>query len=126
MTSPTISVGTDVSGTAWIVAAMLRRNPVFTMWTPSSFGTWSSTMTSPMPALKPTRTGSEMKFAMKPKRRIAATTRIAPTKSVSVASPRASAPGSPPGIACASCAPVRIPSVVVVLTLSDRDDPVKA
>ena len=36
---------------------------------PSSFGIWSRTITHPMPALNPTRTGSEMKFATNPRRR---------------------------------------------------------
>ena len=50
-------------------------------------------MTTPIPALNPTSTGSEMKFATKPSRRIQATTRIAPTINVSVAAARRSAAG---------------------------------
>ena len=42
-------------------------------------------MTSPMPALNPISTGSEMKLATKPRRKSAASTRMAPTSSVSVA-----------------------------------------
>ena len=45
---------------------------------PSSFGTWSSTITSPMPALKPVSTGAEMKLATKPSRITEASIRIAP------------------------------------------------
>ena len=93
------------------------------MWKPSSFGIWSRTMTTPIPALNPIRTGSEMKFATKPSRRIQAATRIAPTINVSVAEARRSAPESAPGTTSASSAPVRIASVVVPLTLNTRDVP---
>ena len=62
-----------------------------------SSGTWSTTMTTPMPALKPIRTGSEMKLATKPSRRIEASTSIAPTNSVNVAEAASSEAGSPFG-----------------------------
>ena len=55
------------------------------MWMPSSFGTWSSTITRPMPALKPVSTGAEMKLATKPRRSSRASSSIAPTSAVSVA-----------------------------------------
>jgi len=32
-------------------------------WMPRIFGTWSTTITSPSPALNPASTGSEIKFA---------------------------------------------------------------
>ncbi len=87
------------------------------MWKPRSFGTWSSTMTTPMPALKPIRTGSEMKLATKPSRRTDATTRIAPTRSVSVAEARRRDCRVPPPAATPlSSAPTRMAIVVVVLT----------
>ena len=45
-----------------------RKKPCLVMWMPSSLGSWSSTMTRPMPALKPVSTGVEMKLATKPSR----------------------------------------------------------
>ena len=45
-----------------------RTNPPLRMCMPSNFGIWSTTITSPIPALNPTSTGSEMKLAMKPSR----------------------------------------------------------
>ena len=93
---------------------------------PSSFGTWSSTMTSPIPALNPTSTGSEMKFATNPKRRTAATTRKMPTSNASVAEALDRDPKSPPAPACPRAAAVRMASVVVVLTLSGREVPTTA
>ena len=96
------------------------------MWKPRSFGIWSRTMTTPIPALNPIRTGSEMKFATKPSRRSEATDQDRPTSSVSVADARSSAAGSPARATAASWAPVRIAIVVVVLTLSTLDVPRKA
>ena len=49
------------------------------------FGTWSTTMTSPMPALKPISTGSEIKFATNPRRSRQANKSAVPTSSVNVA-----------------------------------------
>ena len=122
MATATASVGSDVSGRCATVASRFWTKEPLGMWKPRSFGSWSSTMTTPIPALKPTSTGSEMKLATKPSRRIDAATRIAPTSRVSVADARRSAAGSPAG-APASSAPVRIASVVVVLTLKTRDVP---
>ena len=45
------------------------KKPCFVMWMPSNFGTWSSTITRPIPALKPVSTGVEMKFATNPSRK---------------------------------------------------------
>ena len=53
-------------------------------WMPRIFGIWSTTMTSPIPALKPTSTGSEMKFATIPRRSTHASKSAAPTSSVKV------------------------------------------
>ncbi len=83
-------------------------------------------MTTPIPALNPTSTGSEMKLATKPRRKTQATIRIAPTSRVSVAAARSSAAVSPVGTAGASAAPVRIAIVVVVLTLKTREVPSQA
>ena len=80
-------------------------------------------ITTPMPALKPISTGSEMKLATKPSRRKHATASIAPTSSVSVAVPCSIAAGSPLGATALSSAAVRIAIVEVVLTLSTRDVP---
>ena len=93
---------------------------------PSSLGTWSSTMTTAIPALKPISTGSEMKLAMKPNRRSEASRRIAPTRKVSVAEALIKDAGSPSGANWLSWAAARMASVVVVLTLSGRDVPTTA
>jgi hypothetical protein len=80
-------------------------------------------MTTPMPALKPTSTGSEMKFATNPNRNADASVSRMPTSSVNVTAACRSAAGSPFGTTCASSVPVRIAIVVVVLTLSTREVP---
>ena len=92
---------------------------------PTSFGTWSSTMTSPMPALKPVSTGVDMKFATKPEPE----DRRADQQHAGQRGQRrgcaVSLTGSPSGTTNPSCAPVRIASVVVELTLSTRDVPMQ-
>ena len=67
---------------------------------PTIFGTWSTTMTSPMPALKPTSTGSEIKFATIPRRSRPASKSAAPTSSVNVAEALSRAAGLPLGTTC--------------------------
>ena len=74
-----------------------RKNPCLVMWMPSSFGTWSRTITSPIPALKPVSTGAEMKLATKPSRSSRARSSITPTSAVSVAVAVTSFAGSPSG-----------------------------
>ena len=96
------------------------------MWMPSSFGTWSTTITRPMPDLNPVSTGSEMKFATKPSRSTVASTSTSPTMTDSVAAATASSADPPPGAASASADAVRMAMVVVVLTLSGRDVPSSA
>ncbi|MNE69459.1 hypothetical protein D3C80_1651850 [compost metagenome] len=96
------------------------------MCVPSSLGIWSSTMTTPMPALNPTSTGSEMKLATKPSRSIPATIRIAPTISASVADAASNVAASPSGLIWPSAEPARMANVVVVLTLSGRELPSSA
>ena len=44
------------------------KKPCLVMCVPRSLGTWSSTITRPMPALNPVKTGAEMKSATKPRR----------------------------------------------------------
>ena len=90
---------------------------------PRSFGTWSRTITSPIPALKPINKGPEMKLAMKPSRRNEARARMAPTRSVKVAEALNSAAGLPLGTTWLSCAAAKMAMVVVVLTLSGREVP---
>ncbi len=121
--TPTRSVGQEVSGMLRKRAARLRKKPVLGKWTPRSFGSWSNTMTSPIPALKPTSTGSEMKSATKPSRRSEATTRTPPTRRASAAAVLTRAAGSPSGATADSCAAVRMAIVVVVLTDSAREVP---
>ncbi len=120
---PSASVTTDVSGKLLNSESRFSKNVPFGKCTPSSFGTWSSTITIPMPALKPDNTGSEMKSAKKPTRSTAARTSMTPTINVSVAAARSNKSGSPPGTTSARLAPVRIAIVVVVVTLSTRELP---
>ena len=122
----TASVISDVSGRCCTTLRRSRKKPCLVMWIPSSFGTWSSTITRPMPALKPVSTGVEMKLATKPRRSSRASSSIAPTSAVSVAVAVTSLAGSPSGTTRPSCVPVRIASVVVELTLSTRDEPSSA
>jgi hypothetical protein len=67
-----------------------------------------------------------MKLAMAPNRSTDAIRSIRPTRTVSVVAAVSSWTGSPLGTTAASWAPVRMPMVVVVLTLSGRDVPRKA
>ena len=122
----TASVINEVSGTCCATLRTSGKNPCLVMWMPRSFGTWSSTITRPMPALKPVRTGVEMKFATNPSFSSLATTSIAPTSAVSVAVAVTSFAGSPSGTTSPSCVPARMASVVVELTLRTRDVPSSA
>ena len=81
----TASVISEVSGTCCATLRRSAKNPCLVMWMPRSFGTWSSTITRPMPALKPVSTGVEMKLATNPSRSSLASSSIAPTSAVSVA-----------------------------------------
>jgi len=83
-------------------------------------------MTSPIPALKPTRTGSEIKLATNPRRNPQAARRTAPVRSVSVADTVRIDAASPALANCPTSAATRMASVVVVLTLSRRDVPSSA
>ncbi len=83
-------------------------------------------MTTPIPALNPVRTGSEMKLATKPRRKTAAATSTTPTSKVSVAAALKSEAGSVPLAASPRAAPVRMASVVDVVTLSGRELPSSA
>jgi hypothetical protein len=78
---------------------------------------------TPMPALNPIKTGSEMKFATKPSRRIEARKSIAPTNNASVAEAVSSEAGSPFGTTSPSSAAANMARVVVVLTLSTHEVP---
>ena len=120
------SVSREVSGTWYAMLRMSLKKPCLVMWMPSSFGTWSRTMTSPIPALKPVRTGVEMKLAMKPSRRAEASRSNTPVSAARVAAAVASLSGSPSGTASANCVLARIASVAVELTLSTRDVPSRA
>ena len=122
----TASVAPDAAGNCCRVAARSAKKPCFAMWMPNSLGNWSSTMTSPMPALNPVSTGAEMKLATNPSRSSRAASRIAPTSTASVAVALARRAGSPSGTARPSWVPVRIASVAVELTLSTRDEPSSA
>ena len=123
---PTRSVGRDASPTCRTIATTSRKKPVFTMWNPRSFGTWSTMMTSPSPALKPVRTGSEMRFATAPRRRTRARRRMTPTRTESVAPTASAETPLPSGARRAISAAVRIAIVVVVLMLRGRELPRRA
>ncbi len=106
-----------------MVEATLRRNVDRGMWNPRSFGSWSRTMTTPMPALKPISTGSEMKSATNPSRRSRSREEDRPDEQRQRGrEPRAARRDRPPGQWRRGSAPVRIAIVVVVLTLSTFDD----
>ena len=124
--SASASVSSEVWGRCCTTLTMSAKKPCLSMWMPSSLGTWSSTITRPMPALKPVSTGVEMKLATKPRRSTAAATSITPTSSASVAVAVSSLAGSPSGTTRPSCVPARIASVVVELTLSTREVPSSA
>jgi hypothetical protein len=114
----TNSVVVFVSGSFSKMCHTSRKKPSLWILIPTSLGNWSTTITSPMPALKPVSTGSEMKFARKPSLKIRATSRIAPTRIASVAVATTGSADDPP-----IAAPPRIAMVVVVLTDSTLDVP---
>ncbi len=93
------------------------------IWIPRSFGIWSTTITSPIPDLKPVSTGSEMKFATKPSLSAEASTSIAPTTIASVADAATRSAAAALGAASPRAAADKIAIVVVVLTLSGREVP---
>ena len=119
----TARVASEASGACVAIETTSRKKPSLWMWMPRSFGTWSTTITKPMPALNPVSTGSEMKLATKPSRKSRATSRIAPTRTASVAvAVTALVPGCVASRPPSAVAP-RIAIVVVVLTLSMREVP---
>jgi hypothetical protein len=63
--SATASVTGFVCGSFSTIDAASLKKFSFAILMPRSFGSWSTTITRPMPALKPVSTGSEMKFARK-------------------------------------------------------------
>ena len=90
LAAATSTVGSDASGMCPAIASRSRRNPLLSMCSPSSFGNWSTTITSPMPALNPVSTGSEMNLAIPPRRSTRASISIKPTSTVRVAAAVAS------------------------------------
>src|SRR5215467_11687633 len=70
------------------------------------------------------RTGSEMKLERRPSFRIEAANRAAPTISANVTAAAAACSGLISAATLVRAAPVSIPIVVVVLTLSVREAPV--
>jgi len=80
-------------------------------------------MTRPIPALNPINTGSEMKLATQPKRKIAPETRITPTNNVSVAEAVTRKAVSALEAPFSRALAVKMANVVVVLTLSGREVP---
>jgi hypothetical protein len=121
--SATSSVAIDVAGRCRTISTTSRKKPSLWILMPSSFGIWSTTTTNPMPALNPVSTGSEMKFARKPRRKTRATRRIAPTRTASVAVAAARLTSGWDWVAAPSAAAPRIAIVVVELTLSTGEVP---
>ena len=124
--SATASVSSEVSGMCWMMLSASWKNPCLVIWMPSSLGIWSRTMTQPIPALKPVRTGVEMKLATKPRRSSEAATRIRPVSAERVAAAVISRAGSPSGTARPSWVPAKMASVVVELKLRTREVPSSA
>ena len=93
---------------------------------PSSFGSWPAATVSPTPTLMPTSVASEMLSISAPSRSSRATSRIAPTSSVSVArrASRVVAAGRDAGREQRRRREVA--TVEVVLTDSVRDPPSSA
>jgi hypothetical protein len=120
------SVMSEASGSSRTRLRISRKKPSFAMWIPSSLGIWSSTITSPIPALNPVSTGAEMKFATKPRRSTDAAISRPPASALSVAVAVISRPGSPSGTASPNCVATRMARVVVELTLSTREVPSSA
>jgi hypothetical protein len=93
--------------------------------TPSAFPSCPEMISSPVPALNPASTGSEMKSARKPSLKAPATSRIAPVNTARVATTWiASSLVSAPADARAAAVSAAI--VDVVVTDSGRDVPIKA
>ena len=63
---------------------MVWRTGPFSTGMPSTLPSCPTRMTSPMPALNPVSTGSEIKLARKPRRSSPASSKNAPTSSASV------------------------------------------
>ena len=105
------------------MAATFWKKPPLVKCTPSSLGSWSTTMTRPMPALKPVSTGSEMNLATPPSRNSAASSRMTPAITASSAAAAANVASSACGPSAASCDAVRMAMVDVVLVLSTREVP---
>jgi hypothetical protein len=92
---------------------------------PSTLPSCPEMISSPVPALNPASTGSEMKSARKPSLRAAATSRMAPVNTAKVATARI-ASSVVSGAAEATATAVRAAIVDVVLTDSGRDLPTSA
>ena len=83
----------EVCGRCMTMDPISWKNPALVICIPRSLGSWSRTMTRPIPALKPVSTGSEIRLATTPRRNRPASSRNAPTKSARVADAVSSAAG---------------------------------
>ncbi|BBT80326.1 hypothetical protein WP8S18E11_19920 [Aeromonas veronii] len=83
-------------------------------------------ITNPIPPLKPTSTGKEIKLATNPNRNTAASISNIPTSMVRVAVTVSSRSGSPSGTTIPNWVAVRMASVLVELTLSTLEEPSSA
>jgi hypothetical protein len=83
---------------------------------------WPAAISSPTPALKPARTGAEMKSAANPSRSTPAPSSSTPASAARVEAATSARDGSPPA-AEATAAAVSAARVEVVLTDSGREVP---
>jgi hypothetical protein len=90
--------------------------------TPSTLPSWPAAISSPTPALKPARTGAEMKSAANPSRSTPAASSSTPASAARVKAATSARAGSPPA-AEATAAAVSAARVEVVLTDSGREVP---
>ena len=81
----TISVSQCISPNPRPRARMVGKKGPFGTGMPSTLPNWPTRMSTPTPALKPVSTGSEMKLARNPRRRMAARRRKTPVRKARVA-----------------------------------------
>ena len=83
--TPTASVSASVSPSPLSTPQACSKKSPSALSMPNSFGTWPMMIVSASPTMKPLITGSEMKLARKPRRRIPASSAAIPVVSASAA-----------------------------------------
>lgn len=123
---PTIAT-TRVGTFVWGNSAGSSRTTPTVVWlvtcTPRTDFSCPTMMTTPTPALKPMRTGSETKLATNPRRSRRATIKTPPTRSASIAATAAGAAPLARAVSATTCAEVNIAISDVLVTLSGRELP---